>query len=145
MKPQLIILGAGAPREEGRPFGLQKVTLRGRVLDWQLDAFSALAPEVCFVGGYDIHAVMQQFPRLTYHFNADWQELLPLLASYWQQVCGKVAPPHAPGRLKLWLGSLRRNFVEAEALFMAIRTLAGVEEISRVLALHGISAHKHPA
>jgi phosphohistidine swiveling domain-containing protein len=78
VKPQLIILGAGAPREEGRPFGLQKVTLRGRVLDWQLDAFSALAPEVCFVGGYDIHAVMQQFPRLTYHFNADWQETGPV-------------------------------------------------------------------
>lgn len=78
MKPQLIILGAGAPREEGRPFGLQKVTLRGRVLDWQLDAFAALGPEVCFVGGYDIKAVMQQFPRLTYHFNADWQETGPV-------------------------------------------------------------------
>ena len=70
--------------------------------------------------------------------SADWRQLQPLLASYWQQVCAKVSPRHAPGRLKLWLGSLRRNFVEAEALFRAVRTLRGVEEISRVLALHGV-------
>lgn len=74
MKPHLIILGAGSAREAGRPLGLQKVTLEGRVLDWQLDAFSQLAPEVSFVGGYDIGAVMQGFPRLSYHFNAQWQE-----------------------------------------------------------------------
>lgn len=70
--------------------------------------------------------------------SADWRQLLPLLASYWQQVCAKVATRHAPGRLKLWLGSLRRNFVEAEALFRAIRTLACIEDINRVLELHGV-------
>jgi hypothetical protein len=47
--------------------------LERRVLDWQLDAFFSLSPEVSFVGGYDIGQVMQLFPRLAYHFNADWQ------------------------------------------------------------------------
>lgn len=72
--------------------------------------------------------------------SADWRRLQPLLASYWQQVCGKVSARQAPGRLKLWLGALRRNFVEAEALFSAIRTLRNVDEVTRVLQLHGVVA-----
>jgi tRNA-dihydrouridine synthase C len=67
--------------------------------------------------------------------------LQPLLASYWQQVCAKVAARHAPGRLKLWLGSLRRNFVEAEALFMAVRALRDVEEVTRMLARHDVPVY----
>ena len=74
MKPHLVILGAGPSPDQGLPLGLQKVTLERRVLDWQLDAFAALAPEVSFVGGYDIEQVMRHFPRLAYHFNAEWQE-----------------------------------------------------------------------
>ena len=70
--------------------------------------------------------------------SADWRELRPLLASFWQQVGAKVAERHAAGRLKLWLGALRRNFVEAEALFQAVRALRCVAEVSRVLALHGV-------
>ncbi|WP_294765049.1 PEP-utilizing enzyme [uncultured Rhodoferax sp.] len=73
MKPHLVILGAGPSPDQGLPLGLQKVTLERRVLDWQLDAFAALAPEVSFVGGYDIEQVMRHFPKLAYHFNADWQ------------------------------------------------------------------------
>ncbi len=67
----------------------------------------------------------------------DWIELLPLLADFWTQVSHKVEPRHAPGRLKLWLASLRRTFVEAAALYAAVRTLRGVEETTRMLALHG--------
>jgi phosphohistidine swiveling domain-containing protein len=73
MKPHLIILGAGRSRGDGLPLGLQRVTLERRVLDWQLDAFSQLSPEVSFVGGYDIAQVMQHFPGLAYHFNRDWE------------------------------------------------------------------------
>lgn len=71
--PHLIILGAGGVRDDGQPSGLQRVTLEGRVLDWQLDAFSALSPEVDFVGGYDVDHVMRHFPKLTYHFNPEWE------------------------------------------------------------------------
>lgn len=74
MKPHLIILGAGPSPDDGLPYGLQRVTLERRVLDWQLDAFADLSPEVSFVGGYDIEQVMRHFPALTYHFNADWRD-----------------------------------------------------------------------
>lgn len=70
---------------------------------------------------------------------SEWLRLQPLLASYWQQVCAKVAARQAPGRLKLWLGALRRNFSEADALFMAVRSLRAVDEVTRVLAVHGVS------
>lgn len=73
MKPHLIILGAGPSPDDGLPFGLQRVTLERRVLEWQLDAFADLSPEVSFVGGYDIEQVMRHFPALTYHFNAEWR------------------------------------------------------------------------
>ena len=70
--------------------------------------------------------------------EADWLELLPLLAEFWQQVQGRVVAHHAPGRLKLWLSSLRRNFAQAETLYWAVRRLRGVDEMSRVLELHGV-------
>ena len=66
----------------------------------------------------------------------DWAELLPLLVDFWVQVLARVEPRHAPGRLKLWLSSLRRTFVEAEALYMAVRTLRGVDETTRMLEQH---------
>ena len=68
----------------------------------------------------------------------DWRRLLPMLASYWQQVCAKVSARQAPGRLKLWLRALRRNFVEAEALFIAVRSLREVAEVTRELLRHGV-------
>ena len=39
--------------------------------------------------------------------SAEWAELQPLLAEFWRQVQGRVVAGHAPGRLKLWLNSLR--------------------------------------
>jgi tRNA-dihydrouridine synthase C len=77
--------------------------------------------------------------------SADWAELLPLLIDYWQQVLARVEPRHAPGRLKLWLSSLRRTFAEAEALYMAVRTLRGVDETTRMLELHGSPAWRTAA
>lgn len=75
-RPHLIILGAG--RASGQPFGVQRVTLERRVLDWQLDAFAALRPEINFVGGYEIDIVIQNFPQMTYHYNADWRSTGPV-------------------------------------------------------------------
>ena len=67
MTPRLIILGAG------KPYSTQRVTLERRVLEWQIDAFSGLSPDIEFVGGYDIEEVMRQFPRLTYLYNENWK------------------------------------------------------------------------
>ena len=69
---------------------------------------------------------------------ADWLELQPLLAEFWSQVQGRVNSSHAPGRLKLWLNSLRRTFVEAEVLYMAIRPLRRIEDTTRMLIQHGV-------
>jgi len=74
MKPCVIILGAGAPPEGNQPFGVQQVTLGRRILDWQLDAFAPLHPEIHFVGGYEFELVQQHFPKLTYHHNIHWRE-----------------------------------------------------------------------
>jgi tRNA-dihydrouridine synthase C len=70
--------------------------------------------------------------------SPDWRRLQPLLADYWQQVCARVSARQAPGRLKLWLAALRRNFVEADALFVAVRPLRAVDEVSAALVRHGI-------
>ena len=69
---------------------------------------------------------------------ADWLELLPLIAEFWRQVQEKVEPHQAPGRLKLWLNSLRRTFPEAEALYTAVRTLRSIVETTRMLELHRV-------
>jgi len=70
--------------------------------------------------------------------SAEWDELKPLLVEFWRQVQTRVIPGHAPGRLKLWLNSLRRSFVEAEALYWAVRPQRGVEEITQTMAAHGL-------
>ncbi|HMM55864.1 MAG TPA: tRNA-dihydrouridine synthase family protein [Candidatus Desulfobacillus sp.] len=63
----------------------------------------------------------------------DWAELQPLLAEFWQQVRQKVASRHAPGRLKLWLGYLRRGHAGAEGLWREIRALDDIGAISAAL------------
>jgi tRNA-dihydrouridine synthase C len=77
--------------------------------------------------------------------SSDWRRLQPLLASFWLQVCAKVSPRHAPGRLKLWLGALRRTFVEAEALFQAVRELRGIDDVNQALERHGVLLLPAPA
>jgi len=68
---------------------------------------------------------------------AEWLELQPLIADYWQAVVGRVEARHAPGRLKQWLLHLRRTFVEADELFRAIHRLERVDEVTRALAASG--------
>jgi tRNA-dihydrouridine synthase C len=66
--------------------------------------------------------------------EAEWQALLPLLVDFWHGVLAKVEPRHAPGRLKLWLGYLRRTWPEAEALHASIRPMRVPAEITELLA-----------
>lgn len=65
--------------------------------------------------------------------ESDWRELQPYLADFWAQVQEKVAPRHAPGRLKQWLGLLRRNYAGAEALWRRVRALNDVGAIGAAL------------
>lgn len=65
---------------------------------------------------------------------AEWQALLPHLTDFWRGVLVKVEARHAPGRLKLWLGYLKRTWREAEALHAAVRPLRTPAEVTAVLA-----------
>ena len=93
-----------------------------------------LARRICALGTGDDGAFVDH--------AAEWLELLPLLADFWHQVQLRVAPRHAPGRLKLWLNWLRLTFVEAEALYMAIQALRRIDETSRMLELHGVPVRR---
>lgn len=68
----------------------------------------------------------------------DWLELLPAIADFWRLVQLRVEPRHAPGRLKLWLNWLRRTFVEADSLYLAVRPLRSIEQTAQMLAAHGV-------
>lgn len=69
---------------------------------------------------------------------ADWTQILILIGEFWARVQGKLAARHAPGRLKQWVGQMRRNYVEAERLYAAIRELRNVAEVDLALRLHGV-------
>ena len=70
--------------------------------------------------------------------DAEWAELQPLIGEFWQRVLIKVEARHAPGRLKQWLNLLRRNFIAAEQLYLAVRPERDVERVNQVLGAHGI-------
>lgn len=70
---------------------------------------------------------------------AEWSELRQLIGEFWHQVQGRVVPAHAPGRLKLWLNSLRGHFSGAEALYQTVRPLRGIAETDRALLAHGVA------
>ncbi|WP_374336396.1 tRNA dihydrouridine synthase [Leeia sp.] len=59
-----------------------------------------------------------------------WADMLPILADFFAEVRRKVEPKHAPGRLKQWLGYLRRSYPEAESLYGELRTLLDPDAIT---------------
>lgn len=67
-----------------------------------------------------------------------WAELKPLLVLFWDLVQKRVISEHAPGRLKLWLNALRHRFVEADALYWAVRPQRSVEAVVRTMMAHGL-------
>lgn len=64
---------------------------------------------------------------------ADWPAVAALIHDFWSQVQRKVSVTQAPGRLKQWLGLMRRAYPEADRLFAALRSLATAPEVSAVL------------
>ncbi len=52
-----------------------------------------------------------------------WQTLQPLIADFWHLVCGRLERRQQAGRLKQWLNFLRRRYPEAEAAYLALRTV----------------------
>lgn len=69
----------------------------------------------------------------------EWQALCELIARFWCLVNRKLAPQHTPGRLKQWLGLMRRAYPQAELLYAELRPLRHADVISPVLRRHGIA------
>ena len=69
-----------------------------------------------------------------------WPELALGIAEFWSGVQRKVAPLHAPGRLKQWLRLLGRAHPRARALFVRLRAESCVQRIGSELIAAGIQA-----
>lgn len=73
-----------------------------------------------------------------------WASLLPLLASFWLQVCARVERRHRAGRLKQWLNYLRHRYPEAQAAFDELRASNDPAHIEAWLSLHAPDGHLLP-
>ncbi|MCJ8168101.1 tRNA dihydrouridine synthase [Atopomonas sediminilitoris] len=62
-----------------------------------------------------------------------WSEVLPLVLLLWQDARERIAPRHAPGRIKQWLAMLSRFYPEANELFARIKRLTALPEIDVAL------------
>ena len=63
----------------------------------------------------------------------EWNTVAGMILDFWSQVQNKVLPSQSPGRLKQWLGLMRRSYPQAEALFAAIRGLRTAKDVSLAL------------
>lgn len=68
----------------------------------------------------------------------DWEILKALIAEFWERVQAKLPPHQSPGRLKQWLGMMRRSYPEAATLYGEIRELRRAPEISLALRRCGL-------
>lgn len=73
-----------------------------------------------------------------------WDVVLPLLATFWRQVCGRVDRRHRAGRLKQWLNYLRQRHPEAQAAFDELRLSNDPAGIEAWLARHAPRPHRLP-
>src|SRR5215218_10159521 len=75
---RVIVIGAGRgrrlmPTTADAPKCYAEIAGR-RMLDWALEAFRANGLDrVCFVGGYRIEKVREDYPDFEFRHNADWE------------------------------------------------------------------------
>ena len=77
--------------------------------------------------------------------DADWREIEVMLADFWTRVQRKVLPAQSPGRLKQWLGLMRRGYPRAERLFRTVREARSGPEVNTILAREGLVAEPREA
>ncbi len=65
----------------------------------------------------------------------EWSTLQGMVRDFWQQQRSSYPLRFAPGRLKQWLVWLARNYVEAAALFTAVRTVSDCEALDALLGV----------
>lgn len=75
---RVLVIGAGRgrrlmPTTADAPKCFAEVAGR-RLLDWTLDAFRASGHDrVCFIGGYQIDKVKQDYPSFEFRHNSEWE------------------------------------------------------------------------
>ncbi len=74
------------------------------------------------------------------HRGLDWAALQPLLAGFWLDAAKLTGRDQRAGRLKQWLNFLRRRHPEAEALYLATRTVLDPAELERIVFGEGAVA-----
>ena len=73
-----VIIGAGRgrrlmPTTAGQPKCFAEVKGR-RILDWIVEAFEQSGiDDICFIGGYRIESVKNEYPKFTFRHNRDWE------------------------------------------------------------------------
>jgi tRNA-dihydrouridine synthase C len=70
--------------------------------------------------------------------DADWHRIEAMIAGFWAGVRRKVLPAQSPGRLKQWLGLMRRSYPQAERLFLTVREARRGPDVDAILAREGI-------
>jgi len=60
----------------------------------------------------------------------EWSDMLDVLAEFQNDVATMGATTYGPGRLKQWLGYMRRGYTEADVLFRSIRTQQHIGEMA---------------
>ena len=74
---RVIFIGAGRgsrlmPTTENEPKCFARVQDK-RILDWNLEAFAENGiDDICFIGGYLIDKVREEYPNFTFRHNDDW-------------------------------------------------------------------------
>lgn len=74
---RVIFIGAGRgsrlmPTTENEPKCFARVQGK-RILDWNLEAFAENGvDDICFIGGYLIDTVREEYPQFTFRHNDDW-------------------------------------------------------------------------
>ncbi|MDO5693704.1 MAG: tRNA-dihydrouridine synthase [Pseudomonadota bacterium] len=75
-----------------------------------------------------------------------WRRVVPLLADFWRDVCGRVERRHRAGRLKQWLNYLRVAYPEAQQAFDALRAVNDPDAITAwMLQIQELTATASPA
>ena len=75
---RVIVIGAGRgrrlmPTTADAPKCFAEVAGK-RLIDWAVEAFQANSlKDVCFIGGYRIERVREEYPRFEFRHNADWE------------------------------------------------------------------------
>jgi tRNA-dihydrouridine synthase C len=68
--------------------------------------------------------------------SVEWQTVAGMIVDFWTQVQNKVMPAQAPGRLKQWLGLMRKSYRQADDLYTALRELRMANDVSAILRRH---------